>query len=684
MVGLYSKCVKQIAQKEGFCQAFLVRMALQLYDDSYIFISHPMMMFACVTENAHCRRYSNEIGIQVDPYFLFAKQTVDYTALSDIVKNVSIFVSDGIEPHDLSVDQPFSGWNNRGRGNRRPISDAVYYNSTQHTICFRENLWAGDGTLVDFLQRKERDDIKAELESTSVFYKLCDIGLRPISDYTDLRKYIMPHVVENLTTQEQLPYDDYYSRCALRASMGYSYNSRLNIANVSRGFFEGYGNFLPFEATWDADAQYQEATPGDCDFYVTISTADGDFVVKHSEYSTDYQGIYFYYPDARAKHVVGLKNGFVILNAALTEHPGLNGAYYFKGLPGYEGKEETVSGSRPSSYDNDAMEYLPNYILTSDVDNPFVFKAEGYNNVGIGKVIGMSTITQALSQGQFGQFPLLVFSESGIWAMSVGSSGQFVSIHPMSREVCNNMASITQTDGAVFFSSEKGLMVVAGSDVKCASTQLSGREGAFDGIVSLGNFIEYLREAFIAYDYRDSMLWIFKEGQRTCYVYSIASGTFGKYTFTRYIDGAVNYYPDYILQDGGDLYSLLTRPNINTDNQIYSGYMITRPMKLENALALKSIMQIRHVLQFTPYTVTTTSENPETHETVTTETTQRGTMTLRIFASNNLDNWVELHSLRGTPWKYYRFRFDFSNMKATDRFAGTMLITQERRILKLR
>jgi hypothetical protein len=43
-----------------------------------------------------------------------------------------------------------------------------------------------------------------------------------------------------------------------------------------------------------------------------------------------------------------------------------------------------------------------------------------------------------------------------------------------------------------------------------------------------------------------------------------------------------------------------------------------------------------------------------------------------------------LHSLRGTPWKYYKFRFTFTNLIATDRFAGTMLITQERRTDKLR
>jgi hypothetical protein len=61
-----------------------------------------------------------------------------------------------------------------------------------------------------------------------------------------------------------------------------------------------------------------------------------------------------------------------------------------------------------------------------------------------------------------------------------------------------------------------------------------------------------------------------------------------------------------------------------------------------------------------------------------------GSMTLRIFASNNLNDWAELHSLRGLPWKYYRFRYDMSDMKATDRFGGSVLITQERRTNKLR
>ena len=84
------------------------------------------------------------------------------------------------------------------------------------------------------------------------------------------------------------------------------------------------------------------------------------------------------------------------------------------------------------------------------------------------------------------------------------------------------------------------------------------------------------------------------------------------------------------------------------------------------------------------YSGLTNAVIPETvtNNGVTTQTS--GTLTLRIFASNDLDHWVELASLRGVPWKYYRFRYDFATLKATDRFAGTMLVTQERRTDKLR
>lgn len=653
IVGLYSKNLKTIAHKKCFSKPFFVRTALQLYDDSYYYISNPILLFPSVTNSS----YMGFIGVNgyLHTYYghLFVKQLTDYTPFSDIVKDVVLFVSEGINIYDTTVDQ--ETYNN-------PIGDNLshdYVGVSPNSTDDISDYYTGSYTETRFrpLKRRDRKEIINDIKSTSLFYRVCSLGLNPVRSYVDVNSKIETHILDNLTVQEHIESDDYFSRSELYAQTIFSYNSRLNLANIKRGFFEGYDNFMPYD---HRTGTYTYT------YYVRIKTDEKDVWVKHVKETKQKQGCYFYYPDSRADHVIIYRDSTCILDEKLESHSGLNGVFYLAGLPGFDYREEsevTPSIDPSTLVDETATEFLPNYILQSEVNNPWVFLANGYFKVGTGKVVGMSSITQALSQGQYGAFPLLVFSESGIWALSVADTGYYSAIHPMSREVCNNPDSITQTDGAVFFSSEKGLMVVVGSDVKCVSEQLSGLESDFDGEVKMGNFRDYMKDCFIAYDYRDSLLWIFnnsrQQNQVYCYVYAIKSGTFGKYRFAQPIENVVNNYPDYLLQSGSTLFSLTGRQNINLDTSTYSGLIITRPMKLENGLALKSLMQVRHILQM------------------------KGRMTLRIYVSNNLNHWAEVHSLRGTPWKYYRFRFDFSDMKATDRFAGSMVITQERRTDKL-
>jgi hypothetical protein len=227
-------------------------------------------------------------------------------------------------------------------------------------------------------------------------------------------------------------------------------------------------------------------------------------------------------------------------------------------------------------------------------------------------------------------------------------------------------------------------MVIVGNLVKCVSDQLSGKRDSWAAAHNtgsdLGNFPTFAKNCYIAYNYRDSLLWIFNTGAPCCYIYSIKSDTFSKFAYS-FANNVVNYYPDYLIQNlGGQVYSLLTRPNINLDYSSgtnfkqYTATMLTRPMKMENALALKSIMHLKNIKLFSPYTIT---ENDV-------ETPHRASITTRIFASNDLENWVERTSLRGVPFKYYRFRFDFADLIATDRFAGTVVVTQERRTDKIR
>ena len=133
----------------------------------------------------------------------------------------------------------------------------------------------------------------------------------------------------------------------------------------------------------------------------------------------------------------------------------------------------------------------------------------------------------------------------------------------------------------------------------------------------------------------------------------------------REVTNTLNAYPDFLLQanggdDDGQLYSLLRRDDINDDHADYKAKLVSRPLKLENALALKSILQMHHIKDIS------------------------GTLAVKLEASDNLNAWVTLTSLRGKPWKYYRLTYLFDNLSATDRFTGTLLVTEERRTNKLR
>lgn len=650
--GLYAKAEKAVADNKRFTRPFFLRYALQLFDGSYHYISQPILMMPSVHVNYHASVAGSRIYLSVTHAQIEIESKTEYTELSDIVKSIAIFASQQIpqvSSHGKCImssnteERPYVDWIDRGYG----------YNGYSKSI-------------IQIPLRDEKDVVN-DIKSTSIFYKIAEIGIEKIAaptlaNGTQLSQFMTEDALANLTTMEQLTHDDYYSHCPMMANLLYAYNSRINLAGIKRGFFNGFDFF-------DGHGSYlaYSSSAKNYDIYVRIKTDSGNRVVKTTASIIHNLAIWFFYPDTRADWVtiVEKDTSKTIIDAALTEHPGLNGSYYFRGLPDNDTQPSTTSRTLSDTNLNNTPEYIYNQIATSEADNPFIFLAEGYTTVGNGIITGMSTQTQALSQGQFGQYPLLVFTDEGIWALSVGTTGYFTAVHPMSREVCNNQQSITQTDGAVFFTSKKGLMVISGSIVKCVSEQMAGRTDDFTAEhftrADLGNFSEFLSKCFIAYDYRDSLLWIFNEGATCCYVYAIKSGTFGKCALPEPVRNVVNYYPDYLMQStAGKAYSLMQRPDINADATTYTAKMLTRPMKLENGFALKTIHEIVH-----------------THQ-------MQGTFVIRLYVSNTLKAWAEIHSLSGTPFKYYRIQYDFKNLLATDRFSGSVLVTEEKRTNKLR
>lgn len=649
--GKFAEARRNVKEAKGFSMPFAVRYAVRLYNGTYTMQSNPVVFWPSVNRNFILRRgtygdYGAYYRAQMMPFFLYYVFDTDYSNWADIVEGVDLFVSSEINIYETTVDAPAPVTLREGG----TVWQAGIYcidTSSLHDGHMETQTWDQQHAYcVHNFPERAPEDVTRELGETSLFFKLCSLE-KTGNSFKKLDSFSVEDL-KNLETHSTLS-NDYYTHCQLTAECSYAYNGRLHLGNLSRGFFGGFSHFVGIDYNnllWR-------------NIQVAININGSYKIISYSLNTYEVYEKYFYYPDPRARYV---KIGNNVYD--LKEHPGLNGAYT---ITHPNSSPTQSSDSFPTSSFSESYEKLPSTIAVSEADNPFVFNVEGYNTVGNGEVKGFAAVTMALSEYQHGKNPLVVFSTDGIWSLSVNNDGYYIAMQAVSREVCNNPDSITQVDMGIFFTSEKGLMYIGTSGVKCVSQQMRGTE-----------FDDFIDSCLMAYDFRDSLLHIFRTGNNegSHYVYNMKSGTFstmeneGNYPYVT----SVNAYPDTLIQNShNQVLSLLNKPDEQADGynsggtfvyNTYTGYIKTRPMKLENALALKSIMEVRHIMDI------------------------EGSVSLKIYASNNLkhaaNTWVQLTSLRGTPWKYYKFEYTFTGLKATDRYAGTLVVTQERRTDKLR
>lgn len=666
-IGAFNSNLNKLYHDKCFAFPFTIRYALELYNGDYTYISDPIPMFPSYSENSWGWDYGdNTTRLTTKGRKLKVKNNAPISDdWSDVIKGITIFISPFVNIYDTTSNENVM----RPIAINELVTDKIAMDYSRWNQDYDYSLFPPSTSeehqksRFHLLNKRTWDSISYDLMNNGIYYKLCSIKIDEYSGASyDLGAKISDYKLENIVTSEQLKVDDYYSRTKTYGEFISTYNERLIMAGLHRNFFDGFKQFIRYE---EGSYSYYAAV-------VYIKTDDGERIVRQNYYTRERQGKYFYYPDPRAYKVriygissSGASSGTRLYELNLSEHQALNGAYYMQ-------ESDLTTHATPGSITENipatdtTQEYLSNQLAMSEVNNPFTFYASGYTTVGNGEIKALSTITQALSQGQFGQYPLLIFATDGIWAGSIANTGYISAVHPMSREViCDGTEkALVQTDGAVFFVTAKGLMVVEGNIVKCVSEQLSGK--------AVTSFAEVLKTAMIAYDYRDSLLWICPDNTNWCYIYSMKSGTFGKKQYLANSNLAVinivNFYPDSLIQIGTEVYSLTSRPNINEDKvnsvfKTYSASLITRAMKLGNGLTLKNIMQMRNICDLNA----------------------NGSLSVQIYAKNDLNSaWTQLTHLRGTPWKYYQLRYTFSNLIATDRFAGTVLITQERRTNKLR
>ncbi len=692
VIGMYSKFKKDAAENELFLEPFVIRYALELNDGSYAQLSEPIMMFPSITNNCRASYDTGDYIIYFDGYScqLLFKSSFDYTEWDDLVKRVVVFVSAGVNIYDLSIDQAPQRCTNppyRDPEDLKTFHDYISANVRrygvldEHTMKYHaDKNYSGSSGNVDFLPLINRnpEDILYDMQAVSVFYKLFDAGIRGRGSWESSRAYIKPHVLENLTTQDQLNTDDYYSRCSLFPQFMMSYNNRLHLSNVSRGFFEGHEVFLPFD----------NDTIKDCVVYVYIKTSSGTKVVKHAYQTYEKLGIYFFYPDPRAYKAIIFLDDAWLCTLDLEEHPGLNGAYYMRLPTEADNAEQSgttgegiITIEECDTEVNMAAEPLSNQLFTSEVNNPFVFTSKGNKTIGTGRIIALASLTTAISQGQFGQHPVIVFSTDGIWAMEVTKEGYLDPAQPMSREVCINANTILETDGAVFFASKKGLMIIVGNqsgiDVRCVSSQMNGKAFSTATIPSLASsndwgclitscadtrgFLQFIRDShcFLAYDYIDNRILIINPSYSYSYLFNMEDSSVSKLVIPSSVVRSVRSYPDHLLQSSdGKVWSLYDKKDETELSVRQRAFLLSRPMKMSGPVSVKWLRELVNVGCW--------------------DKDSGSSVKTLVFVSDDLVDWYKMESRFGAAAKYFRIAL-YVNMLPTERLSGTIYWDQERR-----
>lgn len=785
VVGHISDVQNQAKEKGLFIYPFMIRVAYQLYDGENAMVTNPVLMLPCVRRN-DCiigTEYDGDHKVENAVYFPHCSElkiTIniggDIDLWKDIITGVDVYMSDMVCPFDINGDwnignnydvgsnywtgqfKTFDGifaddgnasskmkyhkyWSVGDTQSTSTVNDYVGFGgeiarvieispslvrtgSDTHVYGLGQDLAA---TFISPATHYSDAEIIRRLIENSQYYRALEIDLEnmPTGQFK-FHERLQKNVLLNLTSQHMLKHDDYFGHCPMDAEQMFTYNGRLHLGAVTRGFFEGFHIFFPS----DVD-EVNNAKVSISNIRVAIESEDGTKIVETSLAGEDrYElvGYWFYYPDPRAKEVTFILSDNSLRKHSLKPHPWLHGAYFFLGLPEEDAHNfqdlTLVSNNNsqaqtlepePLPNDNSATEYLPNQLLVSEVSNPFLFTVDGAEEIGSGRILGLVSNTEAVSEGQFGQYPLYAFTSEGIWALSVKTDGTYDTIRPLSREVCNNPKSIVQTDKAVYFTADKGLMRIVGSQVACVSQQMMGKrlnpsamerhddeeislsvvgesliyntanvsEGMISGaeqmavvgeslifggdgdvilLNSITPFEQFIRPTEnvsprICYDYRNSRLWLFREDSDWVYVHSMKEQTFALYSLPSKLRSAHIIYPDTWLQnDEGRMLSMGKIPFIDYDENEYTAMLLTRPVAFGSPFTYKQIQQLEHL-----------------------STKDSSDISIRLFGSNNTREWHEEMVVRGRPYRYFRFLVKMQNLSATDAYSSMMVMTEQRR-----
>lgn len=719
ILGKVNKFVEEYGSKKGrFLFPFLIRYAYRLYDGSLTMHSAPILMLCC---NAQMPR------IRVTDYDDDSNGNIYVARLRVMGLFHQLYIAPGFTPSylepwsdiissvDIFISAPFYTYDQSGTIEPHLLPELYNSDETRNSLFYIEsqkiNFWDFyDDYLANLksINPGDRDDqtgwapfhrhlelphftqeaLQEKIKNCAQFYLLKSYTIDELTEISKLASgpvEIPEDYLQSLTSRELMT-DDYQSHDAFIPEVSSVYNNRLNIACVKRIPFVGFKPSCMIQNTYDmyASQTYLKA-------YVYIRSDNGTIVRSHSFDAQNLRGdtpiLWLFYPDTNAYKMV-IQTAPAIIQSPdapgssfyevkLTPHPTLNGAYWFDGWDGACNPKNQIF-QIPVLTPND-LAFIPasNKLYTSEVNNPFFFPLSGVINVGAGSILGIASAARPLSQGQFGQFPLYAFTTEGVWALEVSSTGNYSARQPISRDICINPDSITPIDSAVIFATNRGIMIISGSNVLPISDEINSEfpfnihslpsfnqiiEAHAPGIrniISPSNsdynfpipFSNYLEKGRIVYDYTNQRILIFDpQTNETSFspntintptlVFSLESKMWGSLASQDLkLISAPNAYPlAYIMDNKGKLLNFSVNDKASA-SPISPQLIVSRPFGLSDPDILKTI-----------------------NAAVLRGFFRKGKLKCMLYASRDLFNWHlvkssvshEIRNISGSPFKYFR------------------------------
>lgn len=695
--------IAEAADRALFTEPFFIRYALRLFDGSYVMHSAPVLMIPnssapilpyLVVENGSSGVFTADTKIiHSKCSLLFQIVESSLSDWEDIVTHIDFFVSAPIYTYDqsgevaplhLSANSNLEKFYHCGKamlrdgssraegdgGNRRhpvdPVADPVYGFPDGNY----EHYQSPSPGMVWNVGERDRSDIEDAVASvqSALFYLVSSIEIGKVVAMDSFNLLDMEErSLRNLQTRPRLD-DDYQSHHTLFPSLSNEYNARLNLSGIDLRPFAGFP--IASMAQYCCFAQSEDSVSASfAKVYVRLRREGGSYWVCSETpcllpagLSETYFPRWLFYPDSSAVEMVIAEYADDSLKAywrlPLSTHPFLEGAYWFRGLgkdiPDFISSDDTDNlVSLPDGFlEASFNEVIPlrNKIYTSAVNNPFFFPVTGINTVGTGRILGICSAAKALSQGQFGQFPLYAFTDEGVWALEVSSSGGFSAKQPITRDVCRSADSITQIDSAVLFATDRGIMLISGSQTQCISDVLNATDYFdFHSLPALCGkfpefcfpdclFIDNIKNCRMAYDYVNQRIIVFNPAKSYAYVYSMKTKLWGIQECS--LSSVINSYPDAFAMAEGEEENYLVDLS-HTDAEEVRCLLVSRPIKFDSPDVMK--------------TLTTSIQRgllPRRREDI--ATILYGTRDYFSWHLIGSSSGLSLRSFRGTPYKAFR------------------------------